>query len=397
MDFNFTEEQVMFRDTVRALAKRYFAERAFTWEEGEGEYPWAHARILAENGLLGMRLSSAEGGQDATLIDCVIAIQEITKVCPHTGDVFQAGNFGAIQQVAHWASPELRADILPRLLRGETIITAAMSEPNAGSAVTDLRTTARFVGDEVVINGSKVFNSHGDEAGYFCVWCRFGSDARSAGAVVVPATAPGFSRGRVERYMSGEHNVSLYFDECRVPKSHVLVSHDGFRQLLPVFNVERLGNASRSLAVAELAYDLARDHAAQRVQFGRPICEFQGIQWMLADMKVRLEQSRWLLYKAIVDADRGLPDATESALAKLSCNETAEFVCRQAIQIHGGYGISREYPLAYLYERARGWMVAGGTVEMMRNRIASGIFGRSFSQRAPRTPSETVSSEELSS
>ncbi len=384
MDFRFTEEQELFRRSVRDLARRHFAARAFTWDDGDGEYPWENARVLAEHELLGMRIPVEEGGSGASLMDCVIAITEITKVCPHTGDVFQAGNFGAIQQIAFLGSPFLKREVLPRLLRGETIITAGMTEPNAGSAVTDLRTTARFDGDDVVINGAKVFNSHGDSAGYFCVWCRFGQGVESSGAVVVPATAPGFTRGRTERYMSGEHHTSLFFDECRVPRDYVLLSEHGFRRMLPVFNVERLGNASRSLAVAELAFERALAYVGERQQFQRPIAEFQGIQWMLADMKMRLEQARWVLYKAVVEADRGLPTALDSAIAKACCNEAAEFVCRKAMQIHGGYGISREYPFAYLYARARGWMVAGGTVEMMRNRIAAEVLGRHFDQRPPK-------------
>jgi alkylation response protein AidB-like acyl-CoA dehydrogenase len=206
----------------------------------------------------------------------------------------------------------------------------------------------------------------------------------TSGAVVIPDTAPGFSRGKVERHMSGETHAALYFDECRVPKEYVLMSEQGFKKLLQVFNVERLGNASRSLAVAELAYEMSLKHAKERQQFNRPICEFQGIQWELADMKLRLDQAKWVLFKAVVEADRGLPSALDSSLAKLSCNETAEYVCRKAMQIHGGYGISTEYPLSYLYGRARGWMVAGGTVEMLKNRIASEILGRRFSQRPPR-------------
>ncbi|NQU13831.1 MAG: acyl-CoA dehydrogenase family protein [Desulfobacteraceae bacterium] len=384
MDFLFTEEQQILKDSVRRLSERYFAEKAFTWED---EYPWENAKILAENGLMGVRIPIEDGGQGGTLMDAVIAIIEITKVCPHTGDVFQAGNFGAIQQIAFLGNDFLKKEVLPRLLRGETIITAAMSEPNAGSAVTDLRTTARLNGKEAVLNGSKIFNSNGDVAGYFCVWCRFGKGVESSGAVIVPETAPGFSRGKVEKYMSGEHNTTLYFDDCRVPKEYVLMSEQGFKKLMSVFNVERLGNSSRSFAVGELAYEKALQYSKERIQFNRPLCEFQGIQWKLADMKLRLEQTRWLLYKAVVDADRGLPSALNSSLAKLSCNETAEYVCREAIQIHGGYGMSREFPLAYLYQRARGWMVAGGSIEMLKNRIASEILERSFSQRPPRIKS----------
>ena len=164
------------------------------------------------------------------------------------------------------------------------------------------------------------------------------------------------------------------------------MSEEGFKKLFQVFNVERLGNSSRSLAVAELAYEKSLQYSKERIQFDRPICEFQGIQWKLVDMKMRLEQARWLLYKAVVEADRGLPTTFDSSLAKLSCNEAAEYVCREAIQIHGGYGMSLEFPLVYLYGRARGWTVAGGSLEMLRNRIASEILERRFSQRPPKPP-----------
>ena len=155
MDLNLTDEQKMLQDSVRRLSLKYFAPKAFTWETGAGgTYPWENAKILAENGLMGMRLPEEYGGCSATLMDCVIAITEITKVCPHTADVFQAGNFGAIQQIAFLGNDFLKKTVLPELVAGKAIITAAMSEPNAGSAVTDLSTTARFEGDHVVINGS---------------------------------------------------------------------------------------------------------------------------------------------------------------------------------------------------------------------------------------------------
>ena len=239
-----------------------------------------------------------------------------------------------------------------------------------------------------MINGSKIFNSHGNIAGFFCVWARFGEGVRSSGAIVVPDTAPGFSRGKIEHHMSGEPHCALYFDECRVPRENVLISEEGFRKMFPVFNVERTGNATRSLACAQLAFDLSVQYAKDRYQFKRPICEFQGLQWKFADMKVRLDAARLLLYRAVIHAQEGTPSELESSIAKLCCNETAEYVTREAIQIHGGYGFSTEFPLEYLYKRCRGWMIGGGTLEMLRNRIAGGIFDRRFDQRPPRPPQQ---------
>lgn len=387
MDFELTEEQKMLQKMAKDMAEKHFKEKAFTWIKRQ-EYPWENAKILAKNGMLGLRIPEEDGGGGGTLMDAVLAMEQIAMVCPNSGDIFQAGNFGAIQHLAFLGSKELKKKVLPKLLAGETIITAAMSEPNAGSAVTDLQTKARFDGDEVVVNGSKIFSSNGDSAGFFCVWVRFGEGVKSSGAVIVPDTAPGFSRGKIEHHMSGEPHCALYFDDCRVPKENVLVSEDGFRKLFPVFNVERTGNATRSLACAQLAFDLSVQYAKDRYQFRKPICEFQGLQWKFADMKVRLEAARLLLYRAVIHAEKGTPSELETSMAKLYCNETAEYVTREAIQIHGGYGFSTEFPLVYLYERCRGWMIGGGTVEMMRNRIAEGIFDRRFDQRPPRPPKQ---------
>jgi alkylation response protein AidB-like acyl-CoA dehydrogenase len=385
MDFELTQEQQMLVKMAKDMSEKHFRAKAFTWEKNQ-QYPWENAKILAKNGMLGFRVPEEDGGGGASLMDACLVMEQITMVCPNTADVFQAGNFGAIQQIAFLGSKELKAEVFPRLFGGETIITAGMSEPNAGSAVTDLRTKAHFEGDEVVINGSKIFNSNGDSAGYFCVWARFGEGVKSSGAVIVPDTAPGFSRGKIEHHMSGEPHCALYFDNCRLPKRYVLISENGFRKLFPVFNVERMGNSTRSLACAQLAFDLAVQYAKDREQFNRPLCEFQGLQWKFADMKTRLDAARLLLYRAVVHADKGTPSEMESSIAKLACNETAEYVTREAMQIHGGYGFSTEFPLAYLYTRARGWLFGGGTPEMMRNRIAERIFDRHFDQRPPRPP-----------
>ncbi len=385
MDFELTEEQKMLQKMSRDLAEKHFKEKAFTWHK-RGEYPWENAKILAQHNLMGLRIPEEDGGSGGSLMDAVVAMEQITSVCPNSGDIFHAGNFGAIQHIVFLGSKELKKKVLVKLLSGENVISTAMSEANAGSAVTDLETKARFEGDEVVINGGKLFTTNANFAQIFCVWVRFGKGVKSSGAVIVPDSAPGFSRGKTEYHMSGESHCALYFDECRVPKENVLVSEDGFRKLLPVFNIERLGNSTRALSCAQLAFDLSVQYAKDRIQFGRPLCEFQGLQWKFADMKVRLDAARLLLYRAVVHAEKGVPSELETSIAKLCCNDTAEYVTREAIQIHGGYGSSSEFPLGYLYSRCRGWMIGGGTVEMMRNRIAERIFDRRFDQRPPRPP-----------
>lgn len=383
MDFQLTEEQRILQESARRLAQDKFAEKAFTWEERD-EYPWENAKILAENGFTGITITEEDGGQGGTLFDAVLVLEQISQVCPHTGDVVQATNFGAIRQLALYGAKELKARVLPSILQGERLITIGMSEPNAGSAATDLRTKARVEGDEVIINGNKIFNSNGNQAHYYVVWVRFGEDVRSSGAVLVERDSPGFSQGKVERHMSGEPHCMLYFDDCRVPKGNVLLWEDGFTKLMPVFNIERTGNATRSLALGQAAFDRAVKHAQERIQFDRPLCEFQGLQWKFADMKMKLDAARLLLYRAVVNAVDGKPSPLEISMAKAFCNQAGFEVANEALQILGGYGYSREFPLEYLVRRTRGWMIAGGSIEMMKNRIAESIFDRRFSQRPPR-------------
>lgn len=380
MDFNLTEEQLELQKWARNFAKEKFAEKAYTWAEND-DVPWENAKILAEHGLMGMTLPEEDGGQGAPLIDAIIVMEEIAKVCPHTADMFQVGNFGAIKQLSTFGSKELKQRVLPSILAGEKLISVAMSEPNAGSAVTDLSIRARIEGDKVIINGSKIFNTNGPHNTYYVVWVRFGEGVKTSGAVLVERGAPGFTVGKTEYHMSGEHHCALYFDNCEVPVENIIVPEDGFRKLFTMFNVERMGNTSRSLALAQAAFDMAVEHAKERKQFGRPLAEFQGIQWKVAEMKMKLDAGRLLLYRAASNADKGAPSPLESAMAKCYINTTAFEVANEALQIFGGYGYTKEYPVEYIFRRIRGWMIAGGTPEMMKNKIAEYVFDMKFSQR----------------
>lgn len=377
MDFSFTPEQQALRDTASRLARVKFAPTAFTHQG----IPWENLKTLAEAGFTGLTIPEADGGQGASLMDALLVMEAVTEVCPHTGDAVQATNFGAIRQLATFGTEELRRKLLPRLLAGDGLITAGMSEPGAGSALTELSTRAQIDGDHVVLSGQKVWNSHGPDATHTVVWCRFGPSSRDIGAVVVPHDAPGFSKGAAETYMSGERHCALYLDEVRVPRSHVLLERDGLGKMLTIFGIERMGNAVRALALGQAAFDRAVEHAKTRQQFGRDLCEFQGIQWKFADMKVQLDAARLLVYRAVVNAGDGAPQRAEAQIAKLHANETAFQVANEALQVFGASGYSTEFPMEYYVRRTRGWKIAGGSVEMMRNKIAESVFDRRFSQR----------------
>ncbi len=386
MDFKLTEDQQMLQKMARNLSNEKFEPKAFTWEKS-GEFPWENLKTLAQQGLIGITIPREDGGGGGTVFDAVLVIEQVAMVCPHTADLVQLGNFGAIRAVSQYGSKELKAKILPALLKGECTISTAMSEPDAGSAATDLRTKGEMEKDMVVINGSKIFNTN-PHARYFLVWLRFGNDVKSSGAVVVERGTPGFSFGKMEKFMSGQSHCMLYFDNCTVARENVVLQGDGFRKLLFMFNVERAGNATRSLALAQLAFDRAVEYSKERSQFGRPICEFQGIQWKFAEMKMKLDASRLLIYRAVVNADEGRLSPVETAVAKAFTNESAFWVANEALQIMGGYGYSTEFPIEYILRRVRGWMIGGGTTEMMKNRIAEGIFDTHFSQRPPNIPKE---------
>ena len=383
MDFALAEQQQMFRDSVAAFARKVLAEGALE-RAHSGEFPHDVAKKMAEAGLLGILLPEEDGGAGGTLMDAVLAIEEIAKHCPRSADVIQEGNFGAIRVLAAFANADQKKRYLAPLLRGEEVIAVGMTEPDAGSATTDLKTTATPDGAGFRINGSKVFpNPHADQ---YLVYVRYGPGVEGIGSVMLRRSAPGFSIGKVSKFMSGNDWAPIFFDNVYVPPEDVLLPAGGFKKQIQGFNAERIGNAARSLAYGRYCYELARTYAQERKQFGRPLCEFQGLQWKFADMKVKLDAAQLLLYRAATNADRGFPAADETTIAKLMCNQVGFDIGNEAMQVMGGLGYTEDTLVSYCVRRSRGWMIAGGSIEMMKNRLAETIFERRFSQRPPRAP-----------
>lgn len=380
MNFTLSDEQQMFRDSVRAFGQRELADGALA-RAHSSDYPWDVAARMADNGLLGITIDERDGGVGGTLMDAVLAIEQIAAACPRSADVIQAGNFGAIRVLAQFGTPEQKERYLTPLLQGKGVICVAMTEPGAGSAVTELATTATPDGDGYRITGSKIFTTHGLHASVFLVYVRFGPGLGGIGSVLLERGAAGFTFGKPSRFLGGEEWNPLFFDNVYVPKENVLLGPGGFKQQMSGFNVERIGNSSRSLALGRYAFDLAREHALTREQFGRHLCDFQGLQWKFANMKVQLDAAQLLLYRAACNADNGFPSAEETAIAKVMCNRTGFDVANEALQIMGGMGYSDETLVEYCLRRTRGWMIAGGTVEILLNRIAETIFDRRFPQR----------------
>lgn len=383
MDFQLNEEHRAFSDSVARFSRQELASGALERAHSTS-YPWETARKIAANGLLGITFSEKDGGHGGTLMHAVLAIQEVALACPKSADIVQAGNFGPIRTFVEYASPEQKERFLPDLLGGKKVIALGMTEPGAGSAVTQLQTSARKDGDKYVINGSKIFSTNSPDADLFLVYVRFGPGLEGIGSVLIERGTPGFTIGKPADFMNGEQWCQLYFEDAAIPAANVLLGPGGFKKQISGFNIERLGNASRSLALGRYAFNLAKEHTAMREQFNKKLCEFQGIQWKFTDMWMQLESAQLLLYKAALEGEHALPSAQSTAMAKLACNQAGWFVANEALQVMGGMGFSQENLVEYCVRRIRGWMIAGGSIEILKNRIAEGIFERSFSQYGPR-------------
>ena len=381
MDFRLTPEQEQFRESVRRFAEKNLAKGARE-RAHSSDYPWDVARLMAGQGLLGITVPEADGGQGGALIDAVIAIEAVASACPKSADVVQAGNFGPIRVLAEYGTKLQKERYLKKLLAGESVISVGMTEPEAGSAVTDLQTTATADKGGYRVNGSKIFTTHSKYAELMLVYVRFGPGVDGIGSVLVDTKGQGVRFGKPSKFMSGEEWVQTYFENAFVPADMVLLKEGGFKKQISGFNVERVGNAARSLALGRYAYEAARAWAMQRKQFGRLLCEFQGLQWKFSEMKIKLDAAQLLLYRAAVNADRGFPSAEETAIAKAFCNQAGFDIANESLQVMGGLGYTQEELVEYCVRRCRGWMIAGGSVEILKNRIAEAVFERTFSQRA---------------
>jgi len=384
MDFRLNEEQSAFQQVVRGFAERHLAKGAVERAHTVG-FPWDVAKLMASQGLFGIMLPEEDGGQGGTVFDAVLAMEQIASVCPRSADVLQAGNFGAFRTLAEYATPYQKERFFQPLLAGEAVAAVGMTEPDAGSALTDLTTHCVKDGEGWRLNGQKVFTTNSAEANVFVVYCRFGPGVGGIGSVLVERGMDGFRLGQPSLYMNDEEWCALYFDNVYIPPEMVLLGPGGFKKQIGGFNVERVGNTTRALALGEYCFGQAREHAMTRRQFGRPLMEFQGLQWKFAEMRVALDGARLLLYRAAINAGRGLPDAQEVAIAKYACNQAGWLASNESMQVMGGTGYSKDLLIEYCVRRTRGWMIAGGSLEMMKNRIAEGVFGVSFSQRPPKS------------
>jgi 3-sulfinopropanoyl-CoA desulfinase len=379
MDFELTAEQQALRARARELADGVFAERAARWDERE-EYPWDNVKDLAVAGFMGMTIPREHGGGDRPLLDVVLVIEEIARACGVTARIVVEGNLGVVGALRAYGTEAQKRRYFPWVLEGEKPA-IAITEPEAGSAATDMLTRAEETPDGFRLTGHKRYITGAGTSRIYLVYARFGGrpGADGIGGVFVERDTPGFRLGRRE-FMMGLRGIpegELHFEGCVVPRENLLVGPgDGFKKLMRAYNGQRLGAATVALGLAQGAYEHALAYSTERRQFGRPIADFQGIRWKLADMAVRLDAARLLIHRAAARADRGFPDALEAAKAKTFTAEIAQFVTSEALQIHGAAGYGRTLPLERMARDARMFAIGGGTLEMMRNLIADGLLPR---------------------
>lgn len=377
MDWELGPEQDALRRRARELADGVFAVRAAGWDARE-EYPWENVKDLVGAGLMGMTIPREYGGPGRSVLDTVLVIEEVARACGITGRIVVEGSLGVVGALAAYGTDAQKRRYFPWVLDGDKPA-IAISEPAAGSAATDLATRADEAPGGFRLTGGKCWITGAGTSRLYLVFARFGGGpgAEGIGGLLVERDTPGFTIGRRE-FMMGLRGIpegELHFEGCLVPKENLLVAPgDGFKKLMRAYNGQRLGAAAVALGLAQGAYEHALRHAAERRQFGRPIAEFQGIRWKLADMAITLDAARLLIHRAAARAGRGFPDALEAAKAKTFAAEMAQAVTSQALQIHGAAGYGRSLPLERMARDARMFAIGGGTVEMMRNLIADHIL-----------------------
>jgi alkylation response protein AidB-like acyl-CoA dehydrogenase len=380
-----TEEQQAIKRMIADFARGELVDAAFK-PETDAEVR-ARVRKLGQQGLLGMTAPVEHGGGGLTYFDALLAVEEMARYDPRSAGEMHTNGTGTASHLWVLGTAEQQERWLRPICEGRMRCAIAMTEPEAGSAATEMTTTATLSedGEAYVLNGGKIFISGGKRADIFVTYARFGGSddgARSIGALIVERETPGFSIVRNDHNMADEDQAQLLFDNCRVPKENVLVTGNAFGRLIRIYNRNRLSGAAQALGMATASYEDALQHVQVRRQFGRELADFQGLQWMLADMAIQLNACRATLYQAALSESDGELDPLQVSMAKVFVAETCVRVCDMAIQLFGGYGYMSESPVNQRYRRARGTMIYGGTMQIHRNMIAARVLGRRNNQRA---------------
>lgn len=380
MDFELNDEQKMIRKMVRDFAENEIAPIAQETDKS-GQFPWEIIRQMGKLGLMGLPFSEEYGGAGADTVSYAIAMEEISRVCGSTAITLAAHISLCTFPIYHFGNEEQKRKYIPKLASGEWIGALGLTEPGAGSDAGGIKTRAVLDGNEWVINGEKCFITNGSIADVVVLTAVTDPEkgTRGISSFIVEKGTPGFRPGRDEEKMGLKGSVTseLSFEDCRIPKENILgTPGEGFKQALVTLDGGRISIGAMALGLAQGAFERALAYSKERQQFGQPICNFQGVQWMLADMATEIEAARLMIYQAAWLKDQGVRFTKEAAMAKLYASEAAERACFKALQIHGGYGYTREYEVERMYRDQRLCTIGEGTSEIQRLVIARQLLGK---------------------
>ncbi len=386
LSFSLTDDQLRLKERARIFARDVVQPKLADMDR-TNQYPWDVVRALAGEGFMGLTIPKEYGGAGRPLIDAILVSEEIAKVGGVIARIVVDSNTAVQKAIVELGTEQQKRQFLPPIVEGDKPV-IAITEPEAGSAATWMTTAARRDGDHYVVNGRKCWITGAGVSKRYLIFARFDGreGAQGIGALLVEADTPGLTVPRIPMMMGlrgmPEGEVSLV--DCRVPAANVLVGPgDGFKKLMRCYNLQRIGAASVALGIAQGALDLAAQHMLDRKQFGRPIGDFQGLQWMLADMHMQMECSRLLVYRAAMGGANGYPDKLEAAAAKVYAAEAAITVTNQALQIFGAAGYSCDLPIERMVRDARMFTIGGGTAQVQRNLIGKEVLKRAEAARVP--------------
>jgi alkylation response protein AidB-like acyl-CoA dehydrogenase len=373
MEFKLSAEQRQMVQSVREVSQEKLKPRALKFMDGT--FPFENLKDLAKIGVLGMAVPEEYGGMGLGVLDTALVLEEVSKVCYVTSMALMAEVGMQVRVISTYAPESVKQRILPRICTGEYFLAVCMTEPHAGTDVANYRTNTDIVGDKLVLNGTKTLISRVDEAGTFVVFTRINKKPgrEGIGCVLVDRDTPGFKCTARYHTMGGENLAEIVFENCELPLENLVLQEDGFKRLLSAFNTQRCLNPSVSLGLAEGAFEESVKYCRDRTAFKRPIGEFQGMRWKLAEMYRDIEVGRSMLYRACASANP-FPNAYLAAIAKIYCNEMAIRITSEAIQVHGGYGFTDEFPVSRLYRGARYGTLGGGTTETLKDLLGKKIM-----------------------
>lgn len=388
MDFRLTQQQAELQQAARNFARNELPDLARQMEEGDFSVPSEMMRRYGEMGFLGVNLPEEYGGLGLGHLEALLVLEQFAMISNAVAfPVFEA-LVGPVRTVERFGSEALKQRIIPAVVRGEATVAVSMSEPDAGTALTDLTTRAREEADHFILDGTKRWTSGAGHARYYVVYTRL-SDAPGAkgiGALLVDRELEGVSFGKREPLMGfrGIETRDIAFDSVRVPRENLIVPAGGFGRLMSAFGLERCGNALQSLGLAAAALEQATEYVQERKAFGKPIVDFQAVQLRLAEMAMQVDAARLLIYRAAANAAHnpdGLPDVYESSTAKCFANEMVRSVTANGMQVMGGYGYHKDYGMEQRVRDGFAWGIAGGTTDVQKTNIAAAMVGRRFDQR----------------